>query len=240
MRSLSLALTASCLLFSINIPAQPTAEAQEVAARIYSRTGMKVDEVRPSPVAGLYELSVGRKLFYVDAEGRHLIAGRIYDTVSEKDLTAQRLEELSRISWSKLPLNDAIKITYGKGERKVVVFTDTKCRFCSMLENSFEEVGNVTVYNFIYPILNSNHLARDVVCSKNPAQTLKDHLSKGLTPPAAIGPCDSSVLDRNLALGARFGLNGTPAIIFEDGSMHNGAMPPAQLENALQTRKALK
>jgi thiol:disulfide interchange protein DsbC len=65
-------------------------------------------------------------------------------------------------------------------------------------------------------------------------------LSKGLTPPAAVGPCDSSVLDRNLALGARFGLNGTPAIIFEDGSMHNGAMPPAQLENALQTRKALK
>ena len=215
-------------------------EADQIAARVYSRTGMKVDEVRPSPVPGLYELSVGRKLFYVDAQARHLIAGRIYDMVADTDLTSKRLEELSRIDWKKLPLNDAIKITYGKGERQVVVFTDTKCRFCSVLEGSLEQVGNVTVYNFIYPILNSVDLARNVVCSKNPAATLKEHLSQGTTPAKVIGACDSSVIDRNLALGRRYGLNGTPAIIFEDGSLHNGAMHPSQLEDALQTRKAKK
>lgn len=240
MRSMIVALGATAMLAGFNAQAADSVNSEKIAAKIYSRTGMKVDEVNPSPVKGLYEIVVGRKLFYVDAEARHLIAGRIYDTVSEVDLTAKRIEDISRITWEKLPLQDAFKVTYGKGERQVAVFTDARCRFCSVLENSFEQVGNVTVYNFIFPILNSEDLARDIVCSKDPAQALKDHLSKGTMPPKAIGKCDASVIERNLAMGRRFGLTGAPAIIFMDGSLHPGAMMPQQLDYALETRKPSK
>lgn len=213
------------------------AQEKEIAARIFSTTGMKVDKVTPAPIEGLWEVFMNRRVFYVDKSTKYLIVGRIFDTKTETDLTAERMKELSRVDWKTLPLNDAIKVTYGNGERKVVVFTDARCTYCSMLERNLQAAGNVTVYNFIYSILNSKEMARDIVCSKNPASAWQAHMLDGTEPAKAADKCDASVLDRNLALGEKFGFTSTPSIIFADGTIVQGALPTEDLNVKLSAKR---
>ncbi len=206
----------------------------QIAARVLAVTSMKPDSVRPTPVKGLYEVVVSRRVFYVDEDVKHLIVGRIFDAATETDITAARIEELSRIDWKELPLDDAIKVVYGNGERKVAVFTDARCTYCQMLEKNLRDTGNVTVYNFLYPILNSRDIARNIVCAQDPAKALQDHMLNGTEPPPAS--CDDSVLDRNLALGAKFEVSGTPLLIFANGSRVTGVLPSKDLDRGLNLK----
>lgn len=206
-------------------------------AKILSSTGMKVDQINRTPVDGIYEAVIGRRLFYIDKTGNYLIVGKIFETATETDLTSKRIEEINRVSWKTLPLEDAIKVTYGQGERRVVVFTDANCSFCAMLERNLRSAGNVTVYNFVYPILNSEATARKIVCAKNPAKAWQEHMLSGTTPPEAPKTCNSSVLKRNLELGQKLGLNATPAILFEDGLFNQGAMSADALNERLDATK---
>lgn len=219
-------------------PAQQTdPTAVKISAKIRSMMGVQPDSVEKAPVKGLYEVVINRsRLFYVDADVRHLIAGRIFDAATETDLTAKRMEELSRIDWKTLPLSDAIKVVYGKGERKIAVFTDAKCTYCQVLERSLRDIGNVTVYNFIYPILNSRETARSIVCAKDPSQAYQRHMLNGETP-ENVPACDASLLDRNLELGRKYGITATPSIVFADGSRFSGAMPIDQLRRILNEQK---
>ena len=222
------AVVAAGLLTTAAVNAADTgAQEKEIAARIFSTTGMKVDKVTPAPIEGLWEVFMNRRVFYVDKSAKYLIVGRIFDTKTE----------LSRVDWKTLPLNDAIKVTYGNGERKVVVFTDARCTYCSMLERNLQAAGNVTVYNFIYSILNSKEMARDIVCSKNPASAWQAHMLDGTEPAKAADKCDASVLDRNLALGEKFGFTSTPSIIFADGTIVQGALPTEDLNVKLSAKR---
>ena len=198
------------------------AQEKEIAARIFSTTGMKVDKVTPAPIEGLWEVFMNRRVFYVDKSAKYLIVGRIFDTKTETDLTAERMKELSRVDWKTLPLNDA---------------TDARCTYCSMLERNLQAAGNVTVYNFIYSILNSKEMARDIVCSKNPASAWQAHMLDGTEPAKAADKCDASVLDRNLALGEKFGFTSTPSIIFADGTIVQGALPTEDLNVKLSAKR---
>jgi thiol:disulfide interchange protein DsbC len=52
----------------------------------------------------------------------------------------------------------------------------------------------------------------------------------GAAIPKSMGNCDTTALDRNVALGQRYKVNGTPAVVFEDGTRAPGAIPAAQIE----------
>ncbi|MDY6011227.1 MAG: DsbC family protein [Duodenibacillus sp.] len=206
-----------------------------ISERVRAMMNVAPNSVRPAPVPGLYEVVINRsRVFYVDPEVRFLIAGRIFEAATETDLTAKRMEELSRVSLNELPLKDAITVVYGKGERKIAVFTDANCSYCKVLEKSLREIGNVTVYNFIYPILNSREASRNIVCAKNPVSAFQNHMLTGADPAPAV--CDDSVLERNLRLGSDLQITGTPHIIFSNGERFAGAMPIDRLREALASQ----
>lgn len=210
---------------------------EQIAAKIKETTGMPASSVKPAPVPNLYEVVVGKQIFYVDRDVHYLIAGEIYDVAAKKNLTSEHLKEVTKLLWKELPFQDSIKVVYGKGERAVAVFTDANCRYCSILETSLRSVDNVTVYNFIFPILNSENISRRIVCSDKPAETWQKHMLSGYTPPPVPGSCDSSVLSRNLRLGRSLDLTATPTIIFQNGTIYSGAMSPEQLNKALTDNK---
>ena len=62
----------------------------------------------------------------------------------------------------------------------------------------------------------------------------------GTAAPRSMGTCDTSVLQRNVALGKKFRVNGTPSIVFEDGKRVPGALPPAEVEKQLLASRAGK
>lgn len=89
---------------------------------------IKVIDVRPAPVESLWEVdfeSNGQKsLVYVDYSKKHLFAGAIADIKERKNLTQERLAELTKVDASQIPLKDALVMGDRDAQYKVIVFDD--------------------------------------------------------------------------------------------------------------------
>ena len=193
----------------------------------------RIDEVRPTPMAGLYEVRIGTDLFYTDAKGNYVIQGELIDSKARRNLTEDRINKLTAVNFSALPLKDAITIVRGDGKRKMAVFEDPNCGYCKRFERDMQNVNNVTVYLFLYPILSpdSAEKSRNIWCAKDKAGAWQDHMVRDKN--AATASCDTSALQRNLAFGKKYKITGTPTLIFADGSRVPGAIPAKDVEKRL-------
>jgi len=193
----------------------------------------QIDEVRPTPMKGLYEIRIGTDVYYTDAQGNYLIQGELIDTKARRNLTEDRLNKLTAIDFKALPLKDAFTIVHGKGERQLVVFEDPNCGYCKRFEKDMQKVDNVTLHVFLYPILSpdSAEKSRNIWCAKDRAAAWQDHMLRDVTPAAAS--CDVAALERNLALGRKHKITGTPTLIFTDGTRVPGAIAAHEVEKRL-------
>jgi thiol:disulfide interchange protein DsbC len=193
-----------------------------------------VDAVRRVPQGGLYEVLLNTgEIIYTDETVSFIVDGRIIDTKTRQDITAARQEQLSTIDFSTLPLNQAVKRVNGNGKRIIVTFEDPNCTYCKHLGRELLKVKDVTLYTFLYPILpaDSEAKSRAIWCAKDPGKSWNDWIVSAKAPQPA--QCDSSVIDRNLALGQKLRINSTPTLFFADGSRISGYRDAAALEQKL-------
>lgn len=196
----------------------------------------KVAQVRETSMPGVFEVVVGQEILYTDVGVKYMIVGgSLVDTKAKVNLTAKRLQELNTVAFSSLPLNKAIKQVKGKGERKLVVFSDPDCRFCKMLEQSLAKIDNVTIYTFLFPLTSlhpgAEKKARQIWCSNNPLQSWQALMIDGKEPSGADS-CANPIKDV-IVLGEKLGVSATPALIFGNGEMLTGALNEQQLEDKL-------
>ena len=194
----------------------------------------KIDEITKAPMPGLYEIRVdGTEIYYTDAEGNFLIQGQLIDTRSRRNLTEERIDKLTAIDFQSLPLKDAFIIVRGNGKRKLAVFEDPNCGYCKRFERDLQKVDNITVYLFLYPILGQDSVdkSRNIWCAKDRAKAWQDAMLR--EQPAASANCDTSALQRNVELGRKYKINGTPTLITTDGNRVPGAISTAQIEKLL-------
>jgi thiol:disulfide interchange protein DsbC len=202
----------------------------------------KIDEVSKTASPGLWELRIGNEVLYTDADGSHIFQGELIDTKTKNNLTQQRLTKLTAIKFDELPLKDALVIKQGNGSRKLAVFGDPNCGYCKRLERDLVALKDVTIYNFIYPVLgpDSNEKSRAIWCSKDAMKTWRDWMLDGVAPPRAMGKCDDAAIQRNIEYGKKYRINGTPAIVFENGERVPGALPAAELAKRMDEAKKPK
>ena len=202
----------------------------------------KIDEITKTPIPGLYEFRVGTEVFYTDEQGNYVIEGHVIDTRTRVNLTQARIDKLTQIDVAKLPLKDAIVWKQGTGERKLVVFADPNCGYCKRFERDLNNVKDVTVYTFLYPILggDSPEKAKNIWCAKDSTKAWRDWMLDGTTPPKTMGQCDIGALNRNAEMGRKYKINGTPAIVFEDGKRVPGAMNAEQIEKQLVASRSAR
>jgi len=197
----------------------------------------KVEKVTKTPYAGLYEVFMGGQIIYTDEKLTFLIAeGRLVDPKTKKDITGERLDELTKIDFSSLPLDQAIKVVKGNGSRKMVVFSDVDCPYCKRLErNELTNITDVTVYTFLYPIeqLHPDAASKSklIWCANNRAKAWEDWILRD-TLPAAAGTCDVP-LEKVGQLARKIGVTSTPTLIFADGKRMLGAQPYKEIERML-------
>lgn len=196
-----------------------------------------IDEVRNAPMPGLYEVRVGHDVFYTDKSGRFLFQGALVDVQNRRNLTQERVNELSAVKFDQLPLKDAFKVVRGNGKRQLAVFSDPNCGYCKKLEKELVSIDNVTIHMFLYPILGPDSTAksRDIWCAKDKLATWDAWMVGGTKP--ATAECDTAAVDRNVAFGRKYNITGTPTLIFADGSRAPGALPAAQIEKMLSAAK---
>ncbi|MBO1249292.1 DsbC family protein [Comamonas denitrificans] len=197
----------------------------------------KIDEVRTTPMQGLYEVRVGTDVFYTDAQGNYLIQGELIDTQARRNLTEDRIKALTAVKFSDLPLNDAIKVVQGKGERHIAVFADPNCGYCKRFERDMQSVDNVTMHVFLIPILSPDSVekSRNIWCAKDQAKAWQDYMLKGEKSTSAT--CDTKALERNLAFAHKYKITGTPTIIFTDNTRVPGAISAKDVEKRLISAK---
>jgi thiol:disulfide interchange protein DsbC len=177
---------------------------------------------------------MGRNAAYTDSTGRYFIFGHLFDMKEQRDLTVERVEKAARIAFETLPLADAIKTVRGKGERVIAVFSDPDCPFCRRLETELDKLDNVTLYTFLYPLEGlhpeANGKAIAVWCAKDRSGAWSELMRSGKVPTKAS--CDNPI-ERNIQLGQRLSIQGTPTLISTDGRLLPGAAPRERIEQWL-------
>jgi thiol:disulfide interchange protein DsbC len=193
-----------------------------------------IDSIKPAEIQGLYAVTSGRSVIYVDASAKYVINGHIFEASNKRDVTADMLANLNRIDPASLPLADSFTEKFGDGSRQLYVFSDPDCPFCKKLEHELPKLKDVTVHIFLYPLValhpNARNMAVDIWCSKDPGQAWHDKMLED-TVPATLS-CDTPI-ERNLALARKLGVDATPTLIFPDGKIIAGAMSAERIDQML-------
>jgi thiol:disulfide interchange protein DsbC len=138
-------------------------------------------------------------------------------------------------AFESLPLDLAVKVQRGNGSRVLAMFSDPYCPACRQFERSLQQIDNVTVYVFMYPVIrpeNADH-SRAVWCAPDRAKAWLELAAapRPKVPQAAPG-CEDP-LDRVLELGRALGVRSTPTLILANGQRVGGALAPADLRDLL-------
>jgi thiol:disulfide interchange protein DsbC len=236
MNFLKTTLVSACLLAGLNAFAQEATIRKNLGERIPQL--QKIDEVKQSPMPGLFEIRVnGTEIYYTDAKGNFLVQGNLIDTRQRRNLTEERVDKLTTINFDALPLKDAFTIVRGNGSRKLAVFEDPNCGYCKKFERDLQKVDNVTIHMFLYPILSADSAekSKNIWCAKDKTKAWQDWMVRDQEPKASV--CDSSAIERNVEVGRKYKITGTPTLVFVDGTRVPGAIGAAEVEKHLASVK---
>jgi thiol:disulfide interchange protein DsbC len=204
------------------------ADEASVRQTVEARFGVKVDDVAKTGYGGLYEVRMGEELVYTDEKVTYLMVGSLIDGKTRENITETRKEKLATINFDELPLDAAIKTVRGSGRVALAVFADPNCGFCKRMERDLAAMSDVTIYTFLYPILDgptngdSMRKSKAIWCAKDRSKAWFDLMLKSVSP-IMMGNCDTSVLQRNLDLGQKLGISGTPTSFVRSGQRIVGA-----------------
>lgn len=182
----------------------------------------KVQAVNPAPMIGMYEVVMGNNIMYTDQAADLFMVGHIFNPKTNKDLTAERLTNIQRVSFEQLPLEDAI-VSGDQGGKKLAIFTDPDCPYCQKLESILQRLHGVEVYTFLMPLAqlhpDAKRKSNNIWCSSNQHKALIDSMMHHkIIPDKAC----SNPIERNLQLAQSLGISGTPTLISEKGKIMNG------------------
>ena len=226
------ALCMATLILALSAAAQEATIRKNLAERLPQMD--KIDEVTKSPVPGLFEVRVnGTEIFYTDAEANYLVQGNLIDTKQRRNLTEERIEKLLAVNFDTLPFKDAFTIVRGNGKRKLAVFEDPNCGYCKRFERDLQKVDNVTIHMFLYPILGPDSVekSKNIWCAKDKQKAWQDWMVRDVSPNPV--KCDTAAITRNVEIGRKYKITGTPTLLFADGSRVPGAVGAAQVEKLL-------
>jgi len=203
--------------------------------------GNKVTSVTKTSYLGLYEVYADGQIFYTDEKITAILAGSLIDGKTMKNVTSERMQKLTAISFSDLPLELAVKQVRGDGKRVFASFEDPNCGYCKRLAKEMVKLDNVTIYTFLLPILSPDSLEKSnrIWCSADKAKAWNDWMIDGKAP-GGKGDCDTSAVQKTVELGQKLAVSGTPTLFFMDGTRVPGAVPLAQIEKKLDQSPATK
>ncbi len=216
------------------------ADEASVKKAIESKLERTVTSVTKTPYLGLYEVYVDGQIVYTDDKVSAVLLGSLIDGKTMKNVTDERMQKLTAIKFSDLPLPQAVRQVRGDGKRVFATFEDPNCGYCKKMAKEIAKLDNVTIYTFLYPILSPDSLEKSnqIWCAADKAKAWNDWMVDGKTP-AGKGDCDTTAVKKNIELGRKLAINGTPTVFFADGERIPGALPLAKIEQKLsqaQTR----
>ena len=208
----------------------------KTALELWTNGRYKVEEVRRTPLAGMYEARIGSDLFYVDEKANYIfLEGNMIELKTNRNFTKERLEEVLAVNFKDLPLDMAIKQVNGKGTHKIALFEDPNCGYCKKLRADLNQMQDLTVYTFAYPILaaDSDVKSKKAWCAKDRQKAWNELMTQGKVPDNP-GTCANPV-DKIKELGRKYNITATPTVFLTNGKRIQGYMPAEQFAKLVAT-----
>lgn len=229
-----LARTLVLLLFLIVSVAQAEDDPRAVIAKQFP--GTRVEDVRATPVAGLYEVTHGADIVYVTADGKYALSGDLLNLANNDNITETRRRAVRAKLISDVPESEMLVFGPQNPKYTVTVFTDVDCAYCRQLHSQIADYNRlgIRVRYMFYPRTGPNTeswtKAEQVWCSTNRNEALTQ-AKRGV--PLKVEACPNPVA-KHYALGQDFALQGTPAIVLGNGELIGGYMTPGELAQELR------
>jgi thiol:disulfide interchange protein DsbC len=234
----SSSLLAISLMGSAPVLAADDAALEEVRAKMNAMfEEIAPENINRSPVDGWYTVQKGSVVAYVSEDGRYLLQGDMIDLDHQVNLSEQSRNSARREVMSSVEDDQTIMFSPAEVKHRVTVFTDVDCTYCRKLHSQIDEylAAGIEVRYMLYPrngpasrswtTSESVWCARDRNAALTAAKMDRDFESQ---------KCDASTISKHYLLGQNVGLSGTPAIVFDDGTLVSGYLPPATLVSRLQ------
>ncbi len=223
---------------------QPPAPDPRVALLKLLPAGSKLEDLRSSPIAGIYEFTQGAEVSYLTADGKYFIDGNLYDMKSRDNLT-EALRTHARLALiNAVPESEMLIFSPPNPKYTITVFTDVDCAYCRKLHSQMAELNRLGIrvrYMFFPrtgPGTESWKKAEVVWCSANRNEALTRAKAGATLDMNKI--CAPTPVKREYELGESIGVRGTPAIITENGDYISGYMEPRELLDQLKEFQVAK
>lgn len=197
--------------------------------------GAKPEDLRATPVPGIFELTHGTDISYISADAAYVFAGDMYKVTQTGDfpnLTEDRRRGLRLGMLSKVPESQMLVFGSASAKHTISVFTDVDCQYCRQLHSQIAEYNRLGIrvrYLFFPrsgPDTESWAKADTVWCSTDRKGTFT---SAKQGKKLKLKECPGSPVAREYQLGQDMGLTGTPGILLESGELIPGYLSPQEL-----------
>src|SRR5690606_19107715 len=130
---------------SLNEPVLPGDPRIELAAKM---PGTRPEDLRASPVAGIYEVVHGGEVSYVSADGGFVFTGDLYQVTTEGEfpnLSETRRREVRQHLLAAVPAEQMIEFGAADAPHVISVFTDVDCQWCQRMHSEVEEYNKLGI-----------------------------------------------------------------------------------------------
>jgi thiol:disulfide interchange protein DsbC len=206
--------------------------------------GSKLENLRPSPVPGIYEFAQGAEVNYLTADGKYFFDGNLYDLDSRENLTEVERTRARVALIGAVPESQMVIFGPKNPLYTITVFTDVDCAYCRKLHSEMAELNRLGVrvrYMFFPrsgPNTESWKKAEVVWCSADRNEALTR--AKAGAQLDMSKTCAATPVAREYALGQSIGVRGTPAIVTEKGDYLEGYLPPRELVQQIKDLQLAK
>ncbi len=190
----------------------------------------------PTDMDGIYWVTAeGLPSFFTDKSGKHIIQGQIIAVGEAQpvDISAALAAKTAQEALKAVDKKEMI-IYPAKGETKSVIyaFTDADCGYCRKLHEEMDDINarGIEVRYLAWPRSQESVPKMEAIwCSQDRNAAMNQaKMGADVQAPSCFNP-----VQEHMALGARLGVRGTPAVFTETGEQVGGYLPAAQLAEAV-------
>jgi thiol:disulfide interchange protein DsbC len=211
----------------------------------FLQNAAEVKNVTVSPIKGMWQIQVekdGRSGLLLMNFGKSYVVPvtrivPIGPTAAVNDALAPSAQS-PKVAVAAIPLTDSVIMGNPKGKKHLFVFTDPDCPYCVRFHAELKKLialdPDVTIYIKLFP-LRMHPQAFDksrVILGSRSLELLEKAFAKEPLPIPGENDRKEPV-DETLRLGEKLGINGTPTVVLQDGTLLIGGNNAESLKKML-------
>jgi len=130
----------------------------------------------------------------------------------------------------------------GNGKRRLAMFSDPYCPACRQFERQLQQIDDITIYVFMYPVIrpeNADH-SRAVWCSPDRAKAWLELAAQSSPKVPQAKPSCANPIEKLLETGRQLGVNSTPTLFLSNGERLTGGLAAEDLKALLDQTAAAR